>query len=194
MGIIYKALDRQKSTMLSLGSILLVCILCLSGCNKKSADIPDLDEISLKSDELLLEELKGIDRKDLNEAWGNPDKFGMGMPFDIWYLEHYFDGEKVLSGDHITVYYYDGKVISASYADVFYATILEVYENHIMIKPVEGEWELNNSDQIIVYTDETPEETKDQFEEGVMVKIGYNGLIMETYPAQINHDYIYVID
>lgn len=194
MGVIRNALDRQISIILSLGSIILVCILCLSGCNKKSAEIPALDELSLHSDELLLEELKGIDRNDLNEAWGNPDVFGMGMPFDIWYLEHCFDGEKVLYGDHITVHYYDGKVISAIYANVFFATILEVHDNHILVKPVEGEWELNSSDQIIVYTEETPEETKEQFEEEVMVKIGYNGLIMETYPAQINHDYIYVID
>ncbi|MBR3833803.1 MAG: hypothetical protein IKJ73_05770 [Lachnospiraceae bacterium] len=86
------------------------------------------------------------------------------------------------------VFYNDGKVSSVSYTAVFYATILEVHENHILVKPVEGEWELNSTDQIIVYTDKTPEQTKVQFVEGVNIKICYNGLIMETYPAQINHD------
>lgn len=184
MGAIRNASDKQKLIILSLGSIILVCILCLSGCNKKSAKIPALDGLSLHSDELLLEELKGVDRKDLNEAWGNPDEFGMGLPFDIWYLEDEFEKR----GDFIRVFYNDGKVSSVSYTAVFYATILEVHENHILVKPVEGEWELNSTDQIIVYTDKTPEQTKVQFVEGVNIKICYNGLIMETYPAQINHD------
>ena len=182
--------NRNKSVIRVV--IVMIMLISLTGCNKANSKVPALDDLHFYSDEQLYEELKGFSYDDLHKAWGNPGKFGMGMPFDIWYLEQCFDDKNELYGDYITIHYNDGKVISATYTSVFYATVIEVNANHILVKPVEDEWELNSADKIIVYTDELTEDTKEQFKEGVMVKIGYDGRIMESYPAQIEMDFIEV--
>ena len=64
---------------------------------------------------------------------------------------------------------------------LFIATILEVNENSIMVKPVEGSYESKSSDKIMIKKINT-----DNYEIGDKLKITYNGLIEESYPAQIS--------
>lgn len=64
---------------------------------------------------------------------------------------------------------------------LFIATILEVNENSIMVKPVEGSYESKSSDKIIIKKINTV-----NYEIGDKLKITYNGLIEESYPAQIS--------
>ena len=64
----------------------------------------------------------------------------------------------------------------------FVATIQEVYQNSVLVEPVEGEDELRSSDQITFGTQELPDIGA---EVGDQVRIFYNGEIMESYPAQI---------
>lgn len=67
----------------------------------------------------------------------------------------------------------------------FEATVLKVSDNSILVKPVDNSTELNSSNQIYVnYKDiKIPFELK----EGQIIKIEYDGLIAESYPAQINN-------
>lgn len=63
----------------------------------------------------------------------------------------------------------------------FIATILEVNDNSIMVEPIEGAHERKSSDKIVIKRINT-----DNYAVGDKVKITYNGLINESYPAQIS--------
>lgn len=70
-------------------------------------------------------------------------------------------------------------------AQSFIATVLEANIDNkysIMVKPEEGTTENKSSDKIVVSYDNPDNIT---FEKGSKVKIEYDGLMLETYPAQI---------
>lgn len=70
----------------------------------------------------------------------------------------------------------------------FNANVLENNGNSILVNPEEGSSELNSSDKIVVRVPVDNATLKDlsEFTEGSKVKITYDGMIMESYPAQIN--------
>ncbi len=70
----------------------------------------------------------------------------------------------------------------------FSATVLENNKVSILVEPFEGEDELKSSDKIVVRVAENSATLKDlsEFTPGTKVTITYNGIIMESYPAQIN--------
>lgn len=78
----------------------------------------------------------------------------------------------------------------------FEAIILENNESVLAVKPVEGEMELRSADNIhvsigdAVLLDESGKETSvEKFKESMHVEIEYNGMIAESYPAQIHTCY-----
>jgi len=67
---------------------------------------------------------------------------------------------------------------------VFLGKVLEKYETGVLVEPLEGESELLSSDKIVVSfwnLKQVPE-----IEEGDILEIVYDGMIQETYPAQIS--------
>lgn len=65
------------------------------------------------------------------------------------------------------------------------ATILEMHDDYYLVKPVEGSTELNNADQITV-----PMANRNSSPEvGDILENVYDGLIAESYPAQITNVY-----
>lgn len=77
----------------------------------------------------------------------------------------------------------------------FNATVLEVSEKSVLVKPFEGEEELQSADQFNVSTEVISEHEVPEMEEGTTVRILYSGDIAESYPAQINTVYaIYLVD
>ena len=71
---------------------------------------------------------------------------------------------------------------------VFMGTILEVNKNSIIVEPSAGSHERKSSDKIIIKRVNT-----DNYEIGDKLKITYNGLIEESYPAQITANEIELI-
>lgn len=65
----------------------------------------------------------------------------------------------------------------------FYATVIESKERYILVEPVEGSQELKSSDKFSIGLGENNNEV---YSVGTIVKIIYDGTIMETYPAKIN--------
>jgi len=63
----------------------------------------------------------------------------------------------------------------------FIGTILEVHDKSIIIEPANGTTERKSSDKIII-----KRINKDVYAEGDKVKVTYDGLINESYPAQIS--------
>lgn len=70
----------------------------------------------------------------------------------------------------------------------FNAVVIENNSTSLLVNPVEGSSELNSSDKIVVRVPVNNAILKDlsEFTVGIVVKITYDGMIMESYPAQIN--------
>ncbi|MCD7764857.1 MAG: YobA family protein [Lachnospiraceae bacterium] len=71
----------------------------------------------------------------------------------------------------------------------FCATVLEIEEASILVQPNFDTEEYDNADQMYVGLDEVDDAQLEEFFDTVTVddtvKITYNGMVMETYPAQI---------
>ena len=70
------------------------------------------------------------------------------------------------------------------------ATVIEVYDSGLLVEPVEGSWELNSADRITVGTGRLDDEESLTYltkgaAVGDTVEITYDGMLAETYPAQI---------
>ena len=69
----------------------------------------------------------------------------------------------------------------------FQATILEIQDGYYLVEPVEGSTELNSADRIMVpMVNINPSQEP---EVGDTLEIVYDGVIAESYPAQINTVY-----
>lgn len=65
----------------------------------------------------------------------------------------------------------------------FQAIILEIHDDYYLVEPVEGSVERNSADQITVPI------TDMNVEMGDILEIVYDGMIAESYPAQITNVY-----
>ena len=79
---------------------------------------------------------------------------------------------------------------SATEQVYFEATVLEVKEHTLLVEPLEGEEERKSSDRISVETDSISEADSltalGKLREGDVIEIGYDGMIKESYPAQLD--------
>ena len=69
----------------------------------------------------------------------------------------------------------------------FNATILEIYDNHLLVEPCAGMDELKSSDKIEVSIQNIDKSI--EWKVGDYVLITYDGIILETYPARLNQVY-----
>lgn len=69
----------------------------------------------------------------------------------------------------------------------FQATILEIHDNYYLVEPVEGSTELNSADQITISITSVNVSSKPNV--GELLEIVYDGVIAESYPAQIMNVY-----
>ena len=66
----------------------------------------------------------------------------------------------------------------------FTATVLEAGDGYLLVEPVEGDAMLATADKIMVSTNDVA--VPDGVAEGAVVEITFDGLIRESYPAQIS--------
>ena len=69
----------------------------------------------------------------------------------------------------------------------FNATILEIYDNHLLVEPCSGMDELKSSDKIEVSIQNIDKSI--EWKVGDLAIITYDGIILETYPARLNQVY-----
>ncbi|BCJ94083.1 hypothetical protein acsn021_16520 [Anaerocolumna cellulosilytica] len=201
-------------------SFLLVTIF-FTGCSKKMFTLSDLNmdftEAVIKKESTgsfvpieeekaheVYDKLKDIsfvelsDSKDMKEAlytltFKNMDKVVQEFQIidnnTIAYKRHFYTAKDNL----------DLKYIEQLFEVTFQATVLAA-DTSLLVQPVEGSSELRSSDKIVVsYKDNTLYGTEgksiplEQLEPGDTIEIIYNGLIMESYPAQITADSVKVI-
>lgn len=68
----------------------------------------------------------------------------------------------------------------------FVGTIIEAHDNSIIVEPEEGTNERKSSDKISMEITRPTSGVNDFYVQGNKVRITYNGVIMESYPAQIS--------
>ncbi len=78
-------------------------------------------------------------------------------------------------------------LVSCKKKETFRATVVEVNGDDILVSPLEGESELNSSDQFSI--NGTSVQGTSLLQVGDVLEITYNGEILETYPAQLGKIY-----
>ena len=163
--------------------------ICVSVCafalhrNAMTDDIPTLSELRIEGSEWATEQLQGYTEEQLGEAWGKPDGMLSGFWGSIWETD---------GSDQVVVYYgNDGTVQRVNYIHNMKAKIIETNGTTLLLEPCAGEDELRSADRITVeYASlELDESIIEQFVEGAVVLVGYDGSIAESYPAQITATY-----
>ena len=76
----------------------------------------------------------------------------------------------------------------------FVGKIVEANANTIIVEPEEGSNERKSSDKISMKITSPTNGTNDFYVVGNKVKITYNGIIMESYPAQISATNIELVE
>ena len=136
---------------------------------------------------------------DTADDGGSGTYYGLGYKVKI---------EKTISAEYgptlvrVEMYMFD-KFIAGAIADVngdssdeeykeleeeqyeFVATIIGAYDSSILVEPEEGANERKSSDKISMIIKRPTDGINDFYVVGNKVKITYNGVIMESYPAQI---------
>ena len=162
---------------------IIVCTAALSG-NRSDDNIPSLSLIRTNGSEWATAELKGFTEEQLSEAWGKPDGMLSGFWGSVWETE---------GNDEVVVYYNNdnGTVEHINYIHNMKAKIIENNGTTLLLEPCTGESELRSADRITVgYASlELDESITAQFTEGAFVIVGYDGMIAESYPAQITAKY-----
>lgn len=79
----------------------------------------------------------------------------------------------------------DSSSSKTGYNPYFNATVLQVYENSVLVEPFEGSNERKTADKITVNTNVISTHPVPELKEGMQIRIVYNGTIEETYPANI---------
>ncbi len=95
----------------------------------------------------------------------------------------------------------DGAVFAQTSAEAknqnpyFNATVLEVYENSVLVEPFKDEEIRKSSDQIYVGTDVISTNPVPNLKKGMQIRVVYNGNILESYPASLGGVFaIYELD
>ena len=91
----------------------------------------------------------------------------------------------------------NGEMISPPYdpntaSSTLRAKIVEINGETLLIEPCEGQWELSSADRIFFSADWLPEKYTPDV--GNILVIEYDGLLMETYPAQINKPFSVTVE
>ena len=71
--------------------------------------------------------------------------------------------------------------------ETFMASVLEVHEGYLLVEPLEGEAVRGSADRITVSTGQL--EDLPALEAGDVVTVAFDGVVMESYPAQLGEVY-----
>ena len=165
--------------MKKLVAAILITVLGLGLCACGGPEIPDMAEV-IESGEVFYDAGVGLPRDRLNSAWGVPVETSEDV--DLWEMD----------GKYVSAYYENGEVVNMGVSSTMRAKIVEFQGELALIEPCEGQWELNSADRIFFSIDWIPEGKTAAV--GDILVIEYDGMIMETYPAQIHRPYFVTAD
>lgn len=161
---------NKKSTLLML---LLLMILLFSGCGEKVVSLQSV----IDGENSFPQEFSGTERKTLQDAWG--DTVLSDASYDLW--------EK--DGKYVQAFYENGAVTSLNRSCTLRLKVLEINGESALTEPEEGQWERESGDRIYVPLTALHLGVSTPLSVGDVIEIEYNGLLMETYPAQVGKPY-----
>jgi len=98
--------------------------------------------------------------------------------------------EELISGESSS----SSNEISGGFNPYFNATVLEIYENALLVEPFEDDEIYKSSDRIMVGTDVVSTNPVPPLKKGSIIRVVYNGEILETYPASLGKTFaIYLL-
>ena len=121
-------------------------------------------------------ELKSSDRITFNTA--DLEKFDLTLGSIV---EITYNGE-IMESYPAQIRANSWKIIEQSKTPCFVATVLEVYDNSVLVMPIKGE-NIVGIDKIAFSTNNLP---KLDIEVGSKIMVTFDGKVMYSYPAQIN--------
>ena len=156
----------------------LVSALALFGCGSQKT-IPSLEEAGKMEEPQLKEELSGVDKKEINAAWGEGADPFFGVYGEVFPL----DEERAL----ILYYEGDGQTVEdvrfGENIQAFEGTIREIHGVSAVVEADEG-FQIRNSGDLVSVT---LDEAADSAQPGDGVRVTYSGAVMESYPLQLGN-------
>ena len=158
--------------------VLAVCAWFIGYHTRKSQDnLPSLESIAEMDEADINDLLVGYRNYQLDDVWEGPDVKSENTW--IWKIDEHTQLQVSCNNKD--------KVVVCSLDSIFQAEILEIFDNHYLVEPVEGSPELRSSDRIevkIEYLDSSLES-----EVGDIIEIIHSGEIMESDPARLQDVY-----
>ena len=151
----------------------------LAGCAKDLSKIPSLEQIQENGEIWALEQLDGYTAENLETVWGAAPWLENAQGGYIWRVPGDWDEVTVFFDEETT------EVTYVAYSYIMEVEILEISDNYVVVKPVEGQWEATSADQIVVTLAKAQRYTDASYAVGDKVLVRHNGVIQETYPAQL---------
>lgn len=158
-------------------SLIFFVMLSSAACMKKH--IPDVETVSMYSEEELLDFAGTVDAQTLLDNWGEPMVVGSE---NLWPVE--LDGET----KYLVAYIEDGKVISLTYSKIMFINVVMIQND---ITYCTFGWDNYSSDSgNLAFMP-----TQDIFGNEITCEVGdqiifeTDGMVAETYPAQLSYPY-----
>ena len=172
----------KKTIKIGLITILIiavaVCAWFIGYHTRKSQDnLPSLESIAEMDEADMNDLLVGYRNYQLVDVWEDPD-----IKSDntwIWKIDEHTQLQVSCNNKD--------KVVVSSLDSVFQAVILEIFDNHYLVEPVEGSPELRSSDRIEVKIEHLDPSLEPEV--GDIIEIVHSGEIMESDPARLQDVY-----
>ena len=158
--------------------VLAVCAWFIGYHTRKSQDnLPSLESIAEMDEADINDLLVGYRNYQLDDVWEGPDVKSENTW--IWKIDEHTQLQVNCNNKD--------KVVVCSLDSVFQAKILEIFDNHYLVEPVEGSPELRSSDRIEVKIEHLDPSLEPEV--GDIIEIIHSGEIMESDPARLQDVY-----
>ena len=158
--------------------VLAVCAWFIGYHTRKSQDnLPSLESIAEMDEADINDLLVGYRNYQLDDVWEDAD-----IKSDntwIWKIDEHTQLQVSCNNKD--------KVVTCSLDSVFQAKILEIFDSHYLVEPVEGSPELRSSDRIEVKRKHLDSSLEPEI--GDIIEIIHSGEIMESDPARLQDVY-----
>ena len=158
--------------------VLAVCAWFIGYHTRKSQDnLPSLESIAEMNEADINDLLVGYRNYQFDDVWEDPDIKSENTW--IWKIDEHTQLQVSCNTKD--------KVVVCSLDSIFQAEILEIFDNHYLVEPVEGSPELRSSDRIEVKIEHLDSSLEPEV--GDIIEIIHSGEIMESDPARLQDVY-----
>ena len=167
--------------VLSILLSLVMVMTCIAACGKTK--LPDLESVSRYSDEQLIELSKTVDEEALIKSWGEPQSINNER---LWSVD--------LTGEtkYVVAYVENGEVISLNISKLMYITVIEG-ENGVMYCLFDWNDYTTDISKLAFMPTQDRFGNDIIFEAGDQILFETDGMVAESYPAQLSAPYSYRI-